>query len=177
MKDKCDVTPLLKKKKRKNSRRKGNKFENDVCKALNARFETTEFCRSPGSGAFATTHKLPEHLKLSGDILTPKHFRFTIECKAGYAKELQVTDFVVDTSWLGNILDKAEDEALRENKDPLVIVKQDRKKPIAVINYSFLQGRTQFLLNYVIITLETRQWIVLPFDKLLEQGNDFFYSF
>ena len=43
--------------------------------------------RSPGSGAFSTTHKLPDHLKFSGDLITPKNFRFIIECKKGYNKE------------------------------------------------------------------------------------------
>jgi Holliday junction resolvase len=74
----------LKKKKRVNSRTKGSSFERSICKILNERFNTTEFSRSPGSGAFATTHSLPEHLKIYGDLITPEKFKFCIECKKGY---------------------------------------------------------------------------------------------
>ena len=81
MEDKYDLTSLRKKPKRKNSRTKGNTFERHIAKTLNDRFETTEFSRSPGSGAFATTHTLPEHLKIYGDLITPQNFKFCIECK------------------------------------------------------------------------------------------------
>jgi len=84
MKDDYDLSQLRKKPKRKNSRTKGNTFERQVAKILNDRFKTTEFSRSPGSGAFATTHSLPEHLKIYGDLITPQKFKYCIECKKGY---------------------------------------------------------------------------------------------
>ena len=84
MKDNYDLTQLRKKPKRKNSRNKGNTFERHIAKLLNDRFKTEEFSRSPGSGAFATTHKVPDHLKIYGDLLTPQKFKFCIECKKGY---------------------------------------------------------------------------------------------
>ena len=88
MQDNFDLKNLMiSRKKRKNSRTKGNSFERKICSILNEFFETTEFIRSPGSGAFSTTHNLPEHLKFSGDLITPKSFKFTIECKKGYNKE------------------------------------------------------------------------------------------
>ena len=84
MEDNYDLSKLRKKPKRKNSRTKGNTFERQVAKLLNDRFKTTEFSRSPGSGAFATTHSLPDHLKIYGDLITPEKFKFCIECKKGY---------------------------------------------------------------------------------------------
>ena len=66
----------FKKKKRVNSRRKGNAFEREIAKLLNTRFNTTDFCRSPGSGAFATTHLLPQYMKVYGDLITPENFNF-----------------------------------------------------------------------------------------------------
>ena len=52
---------------------------------LNDRFDTTEFSRSPGSGAFATTHSLPDHLKNLWRLNNPTvKFKFCIECKKGY---------------------------------------------------------------------------------------------
>ena len=77
----------FKQKKRINSRRKGNAFERKISTLLNERFETNEFCRSPGSGAFATTHKLPQHIKVHGDLITPEKFKFVIECKSGYTSD------------------------------------------------------------------------------------------
>ena len=86
MKDDYDLSPLRTKPKRKNSRTKGNAFERHIAKLFNNRFKTTEFSRSPGSGAFATTHQLPEHLKIYGDLITPQKFKYCIECKKGYLK-------------------------------------------------------------------------------------------
>jgi Holliday junction resolvase len=86
MEDNFDISGL-KKKKKVNSRTKGSTFERQIAKKLNERFNTTEFMRSPGSGAFASTHTLPEHLKIHGDLITPKNFKFCIECKKGYNKE------------------------------------------------------------------------------------------
>ena len=57
MEDNYDLSKLKSKKKRKNSRAKGNAFERKIAETLNKRFNTKEFCRTPGSGAFATSHK------------------------------------------------------------------------------------------------------------------------
>ena len=60
MEDNYDFSKL-KKKKKVNSRAKGSTFERQIAKLLNNRFNTTEFSRTPGSGAFATTHSLPDY--------------------------------------------------------------------------------------------------------------------
>ena len=79
----------FKQKRRVNSRSKGNRFERKIAKLLNERFETKEFCRTPGSGAFGTTHaSLPKHIKVHGDLITPEKFKFVIECKSGNTVEL-----------------------------------------------------------------------------------------
>ena len=83
MKDNYDIS-ALKKKKKVNSRAKGSTFERQIAKILNDRLGTTEFSRTPGSGAFATTHTLPDHLKIYGDLITPQNFKYCLECKKGY---------------------------------------------------------------------------------------------
>ncbi len=45
------------KKRRVNSKRKGSTCERKIAKMLNEWFETNEYSRPPGSGAFATTDK------------------------------------------------------------------------------------------------------------------------
>jgi len=82
MKDNYDIS-ALKKKKKVNSRAKGSSFERQVAKILNDRLGTTEFSRTPGSGAFATTHSLPDHLKLYGDLITPQNFKKLLKFKKG----------------------------------------------------------------------------------------------
>ena len=136
MNDDFDVTALLPKKKKKiNSRTKGNTFERKVAKILNDRFNTTDFCRSPGSGAFATTHKLPEHIQVYGDLITPKDFKFIIECKKGYNKE-GICDAFNPKSGLHKMLMQAMRDGRSAGKPFMLIIGQDRKEPIVITNGS-----------------------------------------
>lgn len=132
MKDDYDLT-ILKKKKRVNSRAKGNRFENKVSKILNERFNTNEFCRTPGSGAFATTHTLPDYLKVYGDLITPEKFKYIIECKKGYNEE-QVSDLFNTKSNICKMIDQAHRDSKKSSRDFLLIIGQDRKEPIAITN-------------------------------------------
>jgi hypothetical protein len=132
MKDKFDITPL-KKKKRVNSRAKGNRFENKVAGILNERFQTKEFCRSPGSGAFATTHTLPEYLKIHGDIITPEKFKYLLEAKKGYNDE-RVTDLLNPRSQIFNMIAQAHRDSEKSSKKFILIIGQDRRDPVAITN-------------------------------------------
>lgn len=132
MKDDFDVSPLRKKKKI-NSRAKGNRFENKVAKTLNDRFDTQEFCRTPGSGAFATTHKLPEYLKVYGDLITPEKFKFIIECKKGYDGE-QVSDLLNPKSSISKMIAQAHRDSKKSSRKFLLIIGQNRQEPVAITN-------------------------------------------
>jgi len=132
MKDDFDVTPL-KKKKKINSRAKGNRFENKIAKMLNERFDTKEFCRTPGSGAFATTHTLPEYLKVYGDLITPEKFKFIIECKKGYNEE-QVSDLFNIKSIICSMIEQAHRDSKKSSRDFLLLIGQDRRDPLAITN-------------------------------------------
>ena len=131
MDDNYDINELRKKPKRKNSRTKGNTFERQVAKLLNDRFKTTEFSRSPGSGAFATTHTLPDHLKIYGDLITPNKFKFCIECKKGYNNQ-NLYSLYNYSSDFWKFIDQCEKDSEKCHKVPMVIFKQDRQ-PILVI--------------------------------------------
>lgn len=134
MEDDFDLTNLMKAKnpKKINSRNKGNSFERKVALMLNNKFCTKEFCRSPGSGAFATTHNIPDHLKIYGDLITPKDFKFCIECKKGYNKE-NIYSLFNKRSFLWKFIDQCEKDSKACNKDPLVIFQQDRQKILAIV--------------------------------------------
>ena len=131
MKDEYDLTKLNEKNKRINSRSKGNSFERKVAKLLNERFDLKEFNRSPGSGAYATTHNLPEHLKIYGDLITPKDFKFCIECKKGYNKE-NIYSLLDNSSNLWGFVEQCEKDSQKSCKIPLVLFQQDRRPILAI---------------------------------------------
>lgn len=134
MNDDFDLSKLKKDKtKRKNSKVKGNTFERKICEVFNTRFKTNEFCRSPGSGAFATTHTLPDHLKVYGDIITPKAFQYIIECKKGYNKE-GIGSILKSNSILNSMIAQARRDSDKCSKYFLLILAQDRKEGIVVTN-------------------------------------------
>jgi Holliday junction resolvase len=132
MNDNYDLSNLRKKPKRKNSRTKGSTFERQIAKVLNDRFNTTEFSRSPGSGAFATTHSLPDHLKIYGDLITPEKFKFCIECKKGYNNQ-NLYSLYNYSSDFWKFIEQCEKDSQKCSKVPMVIFKQDRQPTLAII--------------------------------------------
>jgi len=130
MKDEYDLSKL-KEKKRINSRTKGSSFERKIAKLLNEQFDTKEFSRSPGSGAFATTHKLPKHLHIYGDLITPQSFKFCIECKKGYNKE-NIYSLLDNSSALWGFINQCEKDSQKCDKLPLVLFQQDRRPILAI---------------------------------------------
>jgi len=133
MEDNYKINNLRSKPKRKNSRTKGNTFERQVAKLLNNRFGTTQFSRSPGSGAFASTHSLPDHLKIYGDLITPEKFRFCIECKKGY-NHINLYSLYNYSSDFWKFVEQCEKDSKKCNKLPMIVFKQDRQ-PILTIVY------------------------------------------
>ena len=132
MEDNYDLKNLRKKPKRKNSRAKGHGFERDIAKLLNNRFNTTEFSRTPGSGAFATTHSLPAHLKIYGDLITPYKFRYCIECKKGY-NNINLYSLYNNSSEVWDFLRQTQKDSQKCGRIPMMILKQDRKPALAFI--------------------------------------------
>ena len=123
MKDIVDITKL-KKKKRVNSKAKGGAFERKIANLLNEQFETKEFNRTPGSGAFATTHQLPDHITVAGDLITPKKFKFCIECKKGY-NNLDLYSLLNPKSKIYDFIKQTEKDAEEANKSGIVLMAQD----------------------------------------------------
>jgi hypothetical protein len=133
MKDDYDLSKITEKK-RINSRTKGSSFERKIAKLFNDHFNTKEFSRSPGSGAFATTHTLPDHLQIYGDLITPQSFKFCIECKKGYNKE-NIYSLLDNSSVLWGFIKQCEKDSQKCNKLPLVLFQQDRR-PIMAITWN-----------------------------------------
>ena len=163
MEDNYDFS-ALKKKKRVNSRAKGSTFERSIAKILNDRFKTTEFSRTPGSGAFATTHTLPDYLKIYGDLITPLNFRYCIECKKGYNKENLYSLFNYSSDFW-KFVEQCEKDSEKCQKIPMVIFKQDRQKTLAIVPYNIIYISN----NYIEIHKEEKRYKIYLFDDLLKE--------
>ena len=138
------------KKRRVNSKRKGASFERKIANLLNKRFNTTEFNRTPGSGAFGSTHALPQHLIVHGDLITPQNFKYVIECKNGYNVDLE--DLFRGKSPFYSFIEQARKDAIKVNRDWMVIYKKDRKKELVVVSsQEGLQSPFDSLDNYLLV--------------------------
>jgi len=167
MKDYEDILSngdFTKRKTRVNGKAKGNRYENSVAKILNETFETTDFCRSPGSGAFATTHALPEHIKVYGDLITPQNFRFVIECKNGY--KVNLDDVLNRKSKLWEFIEQAKRDGKKAGKDWMLIYKKDRRKAIAITNVN-VPGIDKAKLP--------GNCFLYQFDELIKLSKDIFF--
>ena len=153
----------FKQKKRINSRRKGNAYERKVSSLLNERFGTKEFCRTPGSGAFGSTHTLPQHIKVYGDLITPEKFRFVIECKTGYTVELD--DLFKPKSDFWEFVHQAERDAKVAQRDWLMIYQKTRRKAIVVSNVKASLKSIQLFSNCYMYS----------FDEFIKMPVDFFF--
>ena len=168
MEDNFEISKL-KKKKRLNSKNKGNTFQRKVAGLLNERFRTTEFCPTPGSGAFATTHNLPEYLKIHGDLITPKDFIFCLECKKGYNKE-NLGSLFNPNSVFWEFWKQAKRDADKAKKHPMLVIQQDRQK-ILVMTDSILPEN----LNSITIIRDNCSYVIHELLDLLTLPNDFFF--
>ena len=163
MEDNYDFS-VLKKKKKVNSRAKGSTFERSIAKMFNDRFKTAEFSRTPGSGAFATTHTLPDYLKIYGDLITPMNFKYCIECKKGYNKE-NLYSLYNYSSDFWKFVDQCEKDSEKCQKIPMVIFKQDRQKTLAIVPYNIIYISN----NYIEIHKEEKRYKIYLFDDLLKE--------
>ena len=172
MEDNFDISKLKSgKPKRVNSRNKGNAFERKICKILHERFETKEFNRSPGSGAYATTHALPEEYKIHGDIITPINFKFCIECKKGY-NGIKISDIFNKKSKLWEFIEQSEKDSKNSKKESLIIFQQDRQNILCIINSCFGFG---YLKEYTIIhSLRKNNYLLVKLEDYLKLDDYYF---
>ena len=165
MNDDFDLTNLKSdKKKRTNSKAKGSRFERKIATMFNDRFETTEFSRTPGSGAFATTHSLPEHLQIYGDLIAPKNFKYCIECKKGY-KNIKLNNLLDYSSQLWKFIQQCEKDSIKCNKEPMVLFQQDRQPILAILRKTWFTTGGTGPTNSVFFG----EYMMVPFEDALNK--------
>lgn len=161
------------KKPRINSRAKGNNFERALAKKLNSRFNTKEFCRTPGSGAFGTTHTLPEHLKVHGDLITPESFKFVIEAKKGY--DIKLEDVWKPKSDLYSFIDQAKKDAKSSGREWLLVYKKDRQQEIVITDTEH-PTKEQLRIHEKYFVYLLKDFLSLPDEHFFEKlDNGFSY--
>lgn len=165
MQDEYDLSKLVKnKKKRLNSKNKGNTFQRKVAQMFNEHFGTDQFAPTPGSGAFATTHSLPKHLQIYGDLITPQNFCFVLECKKGYNNE-NIGSTFSKKSLITEALQQADRDAKKCAKIPMVVFQQDRKDILCIIPYK--KFHAPFLNNLSYYISLKNEYLIIKLKELL----------
>lgn len=150
---------------------KGSRNELECAKILNERFPNKKFKRVPQSGAiFGQTNKngtenIDEEIKssLSGDILCPLDFKYSIEHKA--YQSANFWDFWNASSDIHSWMKQCQNDADFSKKLPMLVVKYNNHKRIVFIH--------ERLDGYV---LEHNGWFCYNFADLLNQPDDFFFE-
>jgi Holliday junction resolvase len=164
---------------------KGNRTERNLCELLTKHFGT-EFTKAPGSGALATIREsLPEHAKktLTGDLCVPEKFKWVIESKGGYEKDIDLTN-ALD----GNPVPRLDEFITQSSRDaeycgrkPLICWKRNRKPWLAMIRVKDLTENHDDSIcefeDYTPYRLYYRDWIMISLDHLLKStSKDFWFD-
>jgi Holliday junction resolvase len=160
-----DVITNSTKKKRKNSKKKGNRGELELAKLLTKHFGET-FSRSVGSGnRWGQVANLPSHAKdtLLGDLCCPVGFKFVLECKDGYEDKTDMNGILESgLTQLDAFIAQSEHDELQSGRQPIVLWKRARKPWVAMIRDEFIKDLS---FDYMICY---RNWRIIDLEKLLE---------
>ena len=161
----------LPKKKRINSKKKGNAAELALSKIFNEKFGNGKFARTVMSGAylgksnFTRSSLLTEEQQLAfiGDLITPLNFKFCIESKAYETADFW--DLFNESSPINEWFKQTETDSKRAHKKPLIIVKYNNKKRIVY---------TKEPIENPVFTF--KGWNCLWLEDFLNLPNEFFFD-
>jgi hypothetical protein len=173
------LTHYTKRKKKKDSSRKGKRGEGGLIKVLEKRFPGKPFSRTLGSGNRWSQARLTETAKkvFTGDIICPEDFLFALESKHGYndinieraIARLAKTGGEKGNALLDDFLEQAEKDGERISKMPMMCWKADYKPWLAFLKSSdvpiALQNEEKLIY---------RDWSIFPLEKVLELSDDHF---
>lgn len=171
-----------------NSKKKGNRGEQELVKMLCERFGDGEFKRTPSSGAYTgglnreKSENLPWEAKitLASDIITPSNFRFIIEHK--FYESINFWDLLSDKPQWTDWIDQAEGDAKFVKKEPLIIIKYNRHDRLALISSIYLFDELKRLGRKIepMLTWWPRQkdkgYSIVFLKDLLALSDDFWFS-
>lgn len=165
-----------KKAKKVDGKAKGDRTELHLCKLLTEHFGK-EFSRALGSGSrWSQVANLPEHAKktLSGDICVPEGFKWVIESKGGYEKDMDAWSAVDGKlSQLDAFIEQVSRDAEYTGRKPILCWKRNRKPWLAAVKSCDLicdNIETTFPCR-----LQYNNWIVIPLESLLNATQRSFW--
>lgn len=161
--DEIDIS-IKKKKKKINGKAKGNRGELEIVKILNEHFND-EFARvGVTSGARIKNTRLPKDSIefYCGDIITPKKFRYSIECKTGYS-DVSLTQL---NKTIDSFIVQAEEDASISGKEPCILFKQNRKPWLCLIKdeikkcQTYIKYRDYFIYDLKEVLNKKTNWYI-----------------
>lgn len=128
----------------KNSKKKGNRGENQLVHILCEHFGEGQFKRTPSSGAYTggqnreAAEYLPWEAKitLASDIITPADFNFILEHK--FYESMNFWDLFSEKSKWNEWIEQAEGDAAFVEKQPMIVIKYNRHNRIALLKSPYL---------------------------------------
>ena len=178
-----------------NSKSKGNRGELRVCKALTDRFGV-KFNRVPNSGAFGTTHMLQQEAQsvLSGDLIVPILFKFSIEVKTGYDLDflylLSENSSNDKNTFQGFCEQACEDSSRTPGRIPMVIYTKDRRDTVIAIptNNHSRQKQIEEIMSkngnkrFMVVSFNFEKfekwdtWVIFSLNDILLEKDEFFFD-
>jgi hypothetical protein len=158
-------------KKKKHSGRKGKRGESNIVKLLTERFQKP-FSRVIGSGAHSRRNLSEEAKKiLTGDIVAPNDFRFTIESKHGYGEIDLCNVFEGGHRLIDEFMEQAQRDADHLHRKPMLCWKKDRMPILAFLKQEDLPDFRDFKMH-----LCYNAWVAVSLSELLKKDNTFFFE-
>lgn len=114
-------------------------------------------------------------MTIYGDLITPKAFRFNIECKKGYNKE-SISSLLNDKSKFHEFIKQAELDAKKANKEMLIILAQDRQEPLAIVRKEIFSN---FNLNFneaAVLYWYNNSYLIIKLKEILTLSNQVFFN-
>lgn len=160
-------------------KQKGSQFEREVCKKLSLwvsyNLQEDVFWRSALSGGRSTVaHAKGKNLGTqAGDISSVSPYgnafisKFVVECK--FYRDLQFVGLLSNKGNLTKFWVEITRQALRYNKLPLMIAKQNQQKPVVCLNREGLKVLTMQL--KCVLNAPRQNLYMVPFDDFLRYAT------
>lgn len=167
-----------------NSKQKGKRGEGELVKILNDNFGDGRFRRVPFSGAITggvnreSNKNIDFKEALTADIITPVNFNFVIEHK--FYAEANFWDLFSDKSNWNEWLKQVEGDAEFVDKTPLLVIKYNRHKRIALVPYSIIAVYADIKKSKEIEDMSKKfiwkEYSVIALEDLISLPKDFWFK-
>lgn len=161
-----------------NGKNKGNSYERKIANRLSERFKDytgieQSFRRNPDSGSFfggqnqSRTETYDTEYAVFGDLICPKTFNFSIECK-NYKTPPSFNSIIKqDCKQIDGWIDQASQDAANAKKLFCLIIKYNNVQDVVVLTDLF--GHLTSIIKY-------KQYHIVTLDDFLNQDDTYFFN-